>query len=413
MLKLDMSNNKIQTLKGFRDFLPQDALKRQWLKNKLVGIFEIWGYDPMETPTLEPLEIFKGQVGEDEKLFFQFEDQGGRKVALRYDQTIPTCRAIGQYSNELIMPFRRYQMQSAFRSEKPQKGRYREFLQCDADIFGTSSPLADAEVIALSLDIYKRLGFKKAVVLINDRELLKDLPYEAIVSIDKLKKIGKDGVISEMIAKGIDKGKAIEYFDFVMLLKPNERIKFILDYLKNYGFNENWYKFEPTLARSFSYSSGPIWEIEIPDSSGGSVLGGERYDNIVKEISVVDVQGTGFAIGFDRTLEALEELGLLPDLKTNSNVLVTIFNKDLLSESIKALRVLRENNINTELYPDQNVKLEKQLKYADKKQIPYVIIIGQDEALKNLVTLKNLLTKEQRQVTINEACKLLLESKPI
>ena len=408
-----MSNQKIQTLKGFRDFLPQEALKRQWLKTKLEEIFEIWGYDPMETPTLEPLEIFKGQVGEDEKLFFQFEDQGGRKVALRYDQTIPTCRAIGQYSNELVMPFRRYQMQSAFRSEKPQKGRYREFLQCDADIFGVSSPLADAEVIALSLDIYRRLGFKKAVVLINDRELLKDLPYDAIVSIDKLKKIGKDGVISEMVAKGINKEKAVEYFDFVTLLKPNERIKFILDYLKNYGFDESWYKFEPTLARSFSYSSGPIWEIEIPDSSGGSVLGGERYDNVVKNISGVDVQGTGFAVGFDRTLEALEEFKLIPDLKTNSKILVTIFNENLLDESIKALKFLRENNINTELYPDQNAKLEKQLKYADKKQIPYVIIIGQDEVDKNLVTLKNLLTKEQRQATINEVCELLQESNPI
>jgi len=404
-----MSKNSIQTLKGFRDFLPEDALKRQWLKIKLVEIFEIWGYDPMETPTLEPLEIFKGQVGEDEKLFFQFEDQGGRKVALRYDQTIPTCRAIGQYSNELIMPFRRYQMQSAFRSEKPQKGRYREFLQCDADIFGISSPLADAEVIALSLDIYRRLGFKRAIVLINDRELLKDLPYEAIVSIDKLKKIGKDGVISEMIAKGIDRDKAIEYFDFVTLLKPNERIKFILKYLNDYGFDDSWYKFEPTLARSFSYSSGPIWEIEIPESSGGSVLGGERYDNVVKEISGVDVQGTGFAIGFDRTLEALDELRLLPDLKTNSKVLVTIFNENLLDESVKVLSVLRENNINTELYPDQNAKLEKQLKYADKKGIPYVIIIGQDEADKSIVTLKNLLTKEQRQATINEVCKLLQE----
>ena len=399
--------NKIQTLKGFRDFLPESALKRQWLKNKLVEIFEIWGYDPMETPTLEPLEIFKGQVGEDEKLFFQFEDQGGRKVALRYDQTIPTCRAIGQYANELVMPFRKYQIQFAFRSEKPQKGRYREFLQCDADIFGVSSPLADAEVIALSLDIYRRLGFKKAVVLINDRELLKDLPYEAIVSIDKLKKIGKDGVISEMIAKGISKERALEYFDFVTLLKPNDRIEFILDYLKNYGFDESWYKFEPTLARSFSYSSGPIWEVEIPDSLGGSVLGGERYDNIVKSISNVDVTGTGFGLGFDRTLEALEELGLLPDLKTNSKVLVTIFNESLLSESIKTLKFLRENNINTELYPDENTKLEKQLKYADKKGIPYVIIIGQEEVDKNVVVLKNMQTKEQKTLTINKVCKLL------
>lgn len=391
--------NKLQTLKGFRDFLPQDALKRLWLKNKLAEIFEIWGYDPMETPTLEPLEIFAGQVGEDEKLFFQFEDQGGRKVALRYDQTIPTCRVVGQYSNQLVMPFRRYQMQSAFRSEKPQKGRYREFLQCDADIFGITSPLADAEVIALSLDIYKRLGFKKAVVLINDRALLKDIPYEAIVSIDKLKKIEKKGVITEMVKKGISESKANEYFNFVENLKPNDTVKYILDYLKDYGFDESWYKFDPTLARSFSYSSGPIWEVVIPDSTGGSVLGGERYDNIVKNISGIEVAGTGFAVGFDRTLEALEELGLLPEIETNSKILVTVFSPDLLKNSVKTTRILRDNGINTELFPDQNAKLEKQLKYADKKRIPYVVIIGPDELKENKVVLKNLKSKEQIKTT--------------
>src|SRR4030042_7163728 len=158
------NNNKLQTLKGFRDFLPEDALKRQWLKDKLCRIFEKWGYDPLETPTLEPLELFAGQIGEDEKLFFKFEDQGGRKVALRYDQTVPTCRVVGQYAQQLIMPFKRYQIQPAFRAEKPQKGRYREFLQADADIFGVESPYADAETIALSLDIYRSLGFPKAKV---------------------------------------------------------------------------------------------------------------------------------------------------------------------------------------------------------------------------------------------------------
>lgn len=402
-----MSNNKLQTLKGFRDFLPKDALKRAWLKNKLSEIFEIWGYDPMETPTLEPLEIFQGQVGEDEKLFFQFEDQGGRKVALRYDQTIPTCRVVGEYFNELTMPFRRYQMQSAFRSEKPQKGRYREFLQCDADIFGIASPLADAEVIALSLDIYKRLGFKKAVVLINDRVLLKDLPYEAIVSIDKLKKIGKEGVIGEMIKKGIAEPKANEYFDFVQNLKPNETIQFILKYLKDYGFDDGWYKFEPTLARSFSYSSGPIWEIEIPSSTGGSVLGGERYDNVVKNISGVSVEGTGFAVGFDRTLEALEEFGLAPEMNTTSKVLVTVFSADLLENSVKATKTLRENKVNTELYPNENAKLDKQLKYADKKGIPYIIIIGPEEVKENKVVLKNLKTKEQIKTTVENLISLI------
>jgi len=192
-----------QTLKGFRDFLPIEALKRNWLKDQIIRTFELWGYDPMETPTLEHLSLFAGQIGEDEKLFFKFQDNGGRDVALRYDQTVPTARVVGQYANELPMPFRRYQIQPAFRAENTQRGRYREFLQCDADIFGSSSPLADAEVIALSLDIYRRLGFPQAKVLINDRTLLKNLPYEAIVAIDKIDKIGEDGVIATMVNRNI------------------------------------------------------------------------------------------------------------------------------------------------------------------------------------------------------------------
>src|SRR3989338_151698 len=191
----------IQTLKGFRDFLPEEALTRNWLRNRIQKVFETWGYYPLETPTLEPLELFTGQIGEEENLFFKFKDPGGRDVALRYDQTVPACRVVGQYYRQLPMPFRRYQIQPAFRAEKPQAGRYREFLQCDADIFGIESPLADAEVIALGLDIYRRLGFKQTKVLINDRALLKDIPYTVLVAIDKLKKIGKDGVIEAMVAK--------------------------------------------------------------------------------------------------------------------------------------------------------------------------------------------------------------------
>ena len=183
--------NKIQTLKGFRDFLPEEAIKRNWLINKIRATFEAWGFDPLETPTLEPLELFKGQIGEDEKLFFNFKDQGGREVALRYDQTVPACRVVGEYAQQLPIPFKRYQIQPAFRAENPQKGRYREFLQCDADIFGVASPLADAEVIALSLDVYRQIGFTQVRVLVNDRQLLTKLPYEAIVAIDKLKKLGK------------------------------------------------------------------------------------------------------------------------------------------------------------------------------------------------------------------------------
>jgi histidyl-tRNA synthetase len=169
-------NQQTQPPKGFRDFLPEEAMERSWLKNKIIQVFEKWGFSPLETPTLEYYELFKNQIGEDEKLIFKFEDQGGRELALRYDQTVPTCRVVAENQNTIVFPFKRYQIQSAFRAEKPQKGRYREFVQCDADIFGLSSPLADAEVIALSLAIYQAIGFKEAKALINDRELMKNLP---------------------------------------------------------------------------------------------------------------------------------------------------------------------------------------------------------------------------------------------
>jgi histidyl-tRNA synthetase len=397
----------IQTLKGFRDFLPEEAQKRQWLKNQIIETFELWGYDPLETPTLEPLELFEGKIGEGENLFFKFKDAGGRNVAMRYDQTVPVCRVVGQYAQTLPMPFRRYQIQPAFRAEKPQKGRYREFLQCDADIFGIESPIADAEVIALSLDIYRRLGFKQAIVYINDRTLLKNLPYKAIVAIDKLKKIGSEGVIKEMVAKGISKQQAQNYLNTVKNLKPNSTIETILDYLKKQGFDSDWYQFEPTLARSFSYSTGPIWEIEIPGFTAGSVLGGERFDQLIKKISGVAVPATGFGLGFDRTLEAAEKFQLIPRLKTAVRALVTVFDQSLLSSSLSAAKKIRSKNINVELYPDTQTKLPKQLKYANKKGIPFLILIGPDEAKAEKVTLKNMKTGQQQTLSLEKAVQKL------
>lgn len=393
----------IQPLKGFRDFLPGEAIKRTWLREKITAVFEQWGYDPMETPTLEPLELFAGQIGEDEKLFFSFEDQGGRKVALRYDQTVPTCRVVGQYVNDLPMPFRRYQIQPAFRAEKPQKGRYREFIQCDADIFGIEGPLADAETIAASLDIYRQLGFPRAVVLINDRTLLKDIPYPAIAAIDKLKKIGEDGVLKEMETKGLSPDDAKNYLALVKNLKPNEAVTTIMSYLKNMGFPDDWYAFSPTLARSFSYSTGPIWEVEIPGFDAGSVLGGERYDKLIEAIAGKKIPGTGFGLGFDRTLEAAQQFGLVPTQATSTKVLVTVFSEETLQAALLQTKLLREKNISTELYPDDTTKLDKQLKYADRKGIPFVIIIGPNEIKKDILVLKDMKSRTSKEMKINEA----------
>jgi histidyl-tRNA synthetase len=396
-----------QTLKGFRDFLPQEAKKRQWLKGEMIKVFERWGYEPLETPTLEPLEIFAGEIGEDEKLFFQFKDLGGRDVVMRYDQTVPTCRVIAQYKDQLVFPFRRYQIQSAFRAEKPQKGRYREFIQADIDIFGIKGPEADAECIAVSIDLYRSLGFKDAYVIVNTRELLKGIPYPAVVAIDKLKKIGEENVLKEMQNKGIPLEDSQAYMKKIKELEPDETIKAIFSYLKSSGFPENSYKFERTLARSFSYSQGPIWEVIIPGYETGSVGGGERYDGIFQRMIGSELSGTGIAFGFDRTLEAAELYQLIPDVSFNSKVLVTIFSKETMEYSLKVATFLRDKRINTEIYPDPQSKLDKQLKYADKKGIPYVVIIGPDEVEKGTVQLKNLQTKEQKEIKSEELINFL------
>ncbi len=405
----------LQTLKGFRDFLPREAKKRQWLRNQMVGVFEKWGYEPLETPTLEPLELFAGQIGEDEKMFFKFKDPGGRDVALRYDQTVPTCRVIAEYFNRLALPFRRYQIQPCFRAEKPQKGRYREFTQADIDIFGIKSPLADAECIAISLDLYQTLGFKKPKALINNRNLLKGIPYPAIAAVDKLKKIKKDGVLKEMQEKGFSETQAKEYFDQIENLKPDETLKTIFAYLKNSGFSEDSFCFEPTLARSFSYSEGPIWEMVIPEYStasfGGSVGGGERYDGMLKSISGQDIGATGIAFGFDRTLEAAEYFKLIPEEKTGGKVLVTVFNPELLNKSLEIGKKLREKRINTEIYPDAEARLDKQLKYADRKGIPVAIIAGPEEISKGGFTMKNLISRSQIFCKDTEEAIIALNSK--
>lgn len=396
-----MQKQNLQTLKGFRDILPSDAAKRQWVKDVMVKTAELWGYEPIETPTLESFSLFKGEVGEDEKLFYKFTDNGGREVMLRYDQTVPTCRYVAANQNSLTFPFRRYQYQNVFRAENPQAGRYREFTQFDLDIFGVKSATADAEVIAVNLDTYLKLGFKKPVIVFNNRDLMKDIPYEAIVAIDKLKKIGRDGVIADMIKKGIDAGKANEYFDFVQNIQPDETIKTITNYLEDAGYGSEYYRFEPTLARSFSYSQGPIWEIVIEDYKVGSVAGGERYDGMMKRLTGLDIPATGIAYGFDRTVEAADQLGLIP-ISQKTRVLVTIFAPALQGATLKVAQTLRAAGVNTELYPDTD-KLDKQFKYADKKGIPFALVVGEDEVKNNTVTLKNLATREQVTLPLDEA----------
>lgn len=420
---------QIQTLKGFRDFLPREARKRQYVINILREVFELFGFEPLETPVLEYDEILSGKYGQEgEKLMYRFQDHGKRKVAMRYDQTVPLARAITQYQNELPMPFKRYQISNVWRAENTQKGRFREFTQCDIDTVGTNSVLADVETIVIAIKSLEALGFKNYKILINDRSLLKTnntslglwLPngttpkdvqewdVTIITAIDKLKKIGKDKVIEEIINKTpYTKQQAEKWIDELSSNKPMGRIKEILEKLNGQSNIE----FAPTLARGLNYYTGMIFEIEIPEYPSGSVGGGGRYDNLIGMFAGKQIPAVGFAFGFDRLIEAMNELNLFPnEISNSSKVLVTIFNKDLEQESLEISSLLRANNIATEIWLGEIKEknpLEKQLKYASLKKIPYAIILGENEVAKNTVILKELNSRNQKEIKLEEAINIL------
>lgn len=409
----------IQTLKGFRDFLPKEAKKRQFVINTLKEVFESYGFEPLETPALEYEDVLLGKYGDEgDKLMYRFEDNGKRKVALRYDQTVPLARVVAQYGsasspqgqNLLPMPFKRYQIQNVWRAENTQKGRFREFLQCDVDTVGTSSSLSDAEIIEISIVALKTLGFKDFKILINDRENLKfktngialspDRNILAVRSIDKLKKIGRDGVLNELQENKFTKDEAEEIIEVVEKAKLTSRLSEIFSLLKQLGASDSQYEFSPTLARGMNYYTGTIFEIEIEGYSAGSVCGGGRYDNLIGMFGNKQIPAVGCAFGFDRLVEAMEELSLFPADLTTTKVLVTVFpnSEELKNKSMEISQMLREKNINIEIYLD-DAKLEKQLKYADQKTIPYCVVIGPDEAKNNTVALRNMQTRKQEIIS--------------
>ena len=409
-----------RTLKGFRDFLPQEARKRQYVVSTLKGVFESFGFEPLETPTLEYEDILMGKYGDEgDKLMYRFEDNGKRRVAMRYDQTVPLARVVAQYQNELPMPFKRYQIQPVWRAENTQKGRFREFLQCDIDCVGIDTALADAEIVAVVATALTKLGFKKFKVLINDRNIFaqlvkngiikqEDLPF-VIRSIDKLKKIGADGVLSEIQSKGYSVEDATNIVESIKEANPTARVIEIQENLLKMGLDANMVVFDPTLARGLDYYTELIIEVEVEGYTAGSVAGGGRYNELIGMFSNSSLPAVGLAFGFDRVMEALEQFNLFPEeVKTSATrVLVTNFEEGLLEENLAVTSRLRSKNINTELYLNPKDKLEKQLKYADKKQIPYVIILGANELREGKVTVKNLQTREQKTIPQEDLAKEL------
>lgn len=391
----------VQTLKGFRDFLPKNARKRQYVIDALKKVFESYGFEPLETPSLEYEEILTGKYGiEDEKLMYKFTDNGGRKVALRYDQTVPLARVVAQYQNDLPMPFKRYQIQNVWRAENTQKGRYREFLQVDVDTVGSYSPLADSEIINLAMDAVSRLGFKNVTMYVNDRKIFENLESKYVSTIDKLEKIGREKVLEELIAKGLDKEKAEVALTKIENAEMPESINEILKVLKNNkeGFEV---KFKPTLARGLDYYTGSIFELVIEGLNFDSIGGGGRYDNLIGIFAGKDIPAIGFSFGFDRLMEAMEELLLFPENLNANDVFVAFSSPELQQKALEVSQKLRTENINAEIYLE-DANLEKQLKYADKKEVSYSIIVEEN----NLV-FKDMKKRTQENLTLEKIIKKL------
>ena len=412
-----MTQIKSQTLKGFRDFLPKEMALRNYVKNTLIEIFETYGFQPLETPALEYSSVLKGKYGNetDDKLGYFFKDNGDREIGLRYDLTVPVAKVLAIYNNEIQLPFKRYQIQPVWRAENTQKGRYREFIQCDIDIFGTNSPIADAEIISIIYIGTQKLNFKNAIIKINSRSILFDILSKSgiknkqksvLQSIDKLDKIGEDGVKKELISKDLSDTQINDIFKYIKLAQPDENLKAVLNYLKSLNIPDSAYIFDPTLVRGCDYYTGTIFEVSV-DEANGSIGGGGRYDNLIETLGGPKIPAVGFAFGFERIVDVIQKLNLLPEINDSKiKILVANFGPETETNILNLVSKLRSQNISSIIYPDTD-KLGKQIKYADNLGISYLAIIGTDEAKNNQIMLKNLKTTEQKLVSFEELIKIL------
>jgi histidyl-tRNA synthetase len=424
-------NMKPRLYKGTRDFLPEQMIKRNYVIDIIKNIFEKFGFDPLETPAMELWETLSGKYGEEgDRLTYRFIDRGKREVGLRYDLTVPLSRVIALYP-EISKPFKRYQIQPVWRADKPQKGRFREFYQCDIDIVGSTSMLADAEIISALYHVLRDLKFKKFTIRINSRKILSgiteisgaNLEKEAEVarSIDKFDKIGLKGVREELITRGIESrgaDKILQVLDIegsnkdrlrklTDLLKTSKtglagikEIEDLLNYLKMLEVPEQQILFDLYLARGLDYYTGPIYETVVDEPRIGSITGGGRYDNLIGLFSGQNQPATGSSIGLERIITVMDELKMFPeDLKTSVEVLITVFDSSCLPYSIKIANLLRQENINCDLYSGES-KLRGQFGLANDRNIPIAVVAGPDEIKINTVNIKNMRTGKQVNVPL-------------
>lgn len=439
--------------KGTRDYSPEIMVKRNYIFDTIKSVFKCYGYMPLETPAMEKLSTLMGKYGEEgDKLLFKILNSGDfaanipdRELAeknsvkltnsisekgLRYDLTVPFARFVVQHQNELTFPFKRYQIQPVWRADRPQKGRYREFYQCDVDVVGSDSLLYEAELIQMTDEIYHRLNIRTRL-LINNRKILAGIAEiigyperltDITVAIDKTDKIGTTNVNAELREKGIGEeaiaklqpiltleGDNHEKLDKLRNILKNsetgqkgiEEIELVFDYLGGIGLTME-IKLDLTLARGLSYYTGAIFEVKALDTEIGSITGGGRYDDLTGIFGLKNMSGVGISFGADRIFDVMTQLNLFPkDNTASTQILFVNFGPQEAKFCLPLLKQLRVAGINSEIYPE-NAKMKKQMTYADRKGIPLVAIIGENEMRENSLSLKDMTTGKQTRLTIDE-----------
>ncbi|MBI4594978.1 MAG: histidine--tRNA ligase [Candidatus Tectomicrobia bacterium] len=425
-------------LKGTRDFLPHEMLRREYVIQKIKDVFESHGFEPLATPAIEYVDILTKKYGEEvDKLIYKLSYRDGNTIALRYDLTVPTCRVAAMHQNAIVKPFKRYQIQPVWRAEKPQKGRLREFYQCDVDILGSSAMLADAEIISIIYQVLTALGFKNFKIRINNRKILNaliefsDSPegmgMEIIRSIDKWDKIGREGVQKELEKLHLAPEVIGRVFQLITLEGSNdeligkiggylsssaqgkeglEELQQLFDRLPHFGIPPQVYTLDLCLARGLDYYTGPIYETVVEQPRIGSLTGGGRYDHLVKDLSGIDLPATGTTIGLERILVVMDELGMFPLPKTMTQAFVAVFSAELIQQGLETATMLRKAGIRTEIFYE-SARISKQLEYAQRKGIPWVVILGPDEIALGQVSLKNMDSGQQQRITLPEAVKII------
>ena len=438
--------------KGTRDFSPEEMMRRTYIFDTIKSVFRLFGYAPLETPSMENLSTLLGKYGDEgDKLLFKILNSGdyGAKLSeddlrqaskisekgLRYDLTVPFARYVVQHQNEIVFPFKRYQIQPVWRADRPQKGRYREFYQCDVDIIGSRSLMNEVELISIVERVFGLLGIN-VVLKLNNRKVLygiaevmghADKMIDITVAIDKLEKIGLENVKAELAERGIEAEAVAKLEPILMLsgstaekleqlqtilatsetgLKGVEELRTVFASVEALGIDLE-VELDLSLARGLNYYTGAIFEVKAKDFAIGSICGGGRYDNLTGIFGMPDVSGVGISFGADRIYDVMVGLDLFPaDVTCLTKVLFVNLGEAEGLASLRCAKALREAGIATEVYPD-SAKMKKQMEYANRRQIPYVVIIGSNELAEGKATVKNMTTGEQNLVTFEEIANLI------